>query len=47
MLKKGMVCGQALMEILILVSGRTLKQMDMGCIFGRMEIDMRVNGKRA
>jgi hypothetical protein len=42
-----MVFGKDCMEILILENGVILKQKDMECIHGKMETDMKENGKYA
>ena len=43
-LRKVMVFGRVLMEILILANGRTARPMVMEYINGRMVIDMKANG---
>lgn len=45
--KMDMAFGRVFKEIVILVSGRIVKQKDMEYIHGLMEIDMKENGKNA
>jgi len=46
-LNKAMVCGRGPTGNLTLVNGRAARLMDMGCMFGSTETDMRESGSHA